>query len=89
MSSVIQVPGKIRKELETDEIENDGSCWQEVFKARDTRKMGKTARCLTLFHNITIMVIIIRWLLVNFCFLSLSLSLSLFVVRGEGFEAAG
>lgn len=52
----ITMSGNITKDLENDDIESDASCWREVFKTRDTRKMGKTARCLTLFHNLTIMI---------------------------------
>lgn len=52
----VTISGNITKDLENDDIESDASCWREVFKTRDTRKMGKTARCLTLFHNLTIMI---------------------------------
>ena len=53
------LPCNAQKDKINDDIASDSSCLREVFKTRDTRKMGKTARCLTLFHNLTIMVLTI------------------------------
>lgn len=45
------LPCNGQKDKINDENTSESSCLQE-----DTRKMGKTARCLTLFHNLTIMI---------------------------------
>jgi len=90
MSSIhpaeISLQGKIQKDVENDEIESDTSCWREVFKTRDTRKMGKTARCLTLFHNLTIMIALLLTLFQYYEAASISLvasMIALFRVQQE------
>jgi len=90
MSSIhpveISLQGKLQKDVESDDIESDTSCWREVFKTRDTRKMGKTARCLTLFHNLTIMIALLLTLFQYYEAASISLvasMIALFRVQQE------
>jgi len=61
MSSILPTagtsgPGERNKALENDDMGNESSCWRDFIKTRATRKMGRTARCLILFHNLTIMI---------------------------------
>lgn len=71
------LPCNAQKDKINDDIASDSSCLREVFKTRDTRKMGKTARCLTLFHNLTIMIALLLTLFQYYEAASISLVASM------------
>jgi len=71
------LPDNVQKDKSNDDIASDSSCLREVFKTRDTRKMGKTARCLTLFHNLTIMIALLLTLFQYYEAASISLVASM------------
>lgn len=66
-----------KTQIEDDEIDTDTSCWRDVFKTRDTRKMGNAARCLTLFHNLTILIALFLTLFQHYEAASISLVASM------------